>query len=151
MRIIGIDPDSNKSGVAILNNNTKELQILSLTFFGLFDILSSTKNETLTIKIEAGWLNKKPNYHLSKSKAIAGKIGNDVGRNAETGRKIIEMCEYLNVPYKVVKPLKKIWKTPTGKISHQQLVNLLKQKNITLKNNKTNQDQRDAILIALLG
>lgn len=151
MKTIGIDPDSSKIGVAILDTDTQELQVQSLPFFQLFDLLSNLKDQIKIVKIEAGWLNKKANFHLAKTKAIAEKIGNDVGRNAETGRKIIEMCEYLNLPHQTIKPLQKKWKTPTGKISHLLLKELLALKGIKFNKPKTNQDERDAILIAFLG
>lgn len=147
---LGIDPDSDKIGVATYNTTTKEVKTYSLKFFELYDTLLKLKEDINTVKIEAGWLNKKSNFHFAKSPHIAENIANKVGRNAEVGRKIVEMCIYLNIPYQTIKPFGKIWKTKSGKISHNELTMLLKQKGLWIGKDKTNQDQRDAILIAII-
>ena len=147
---LGIDPDSDKIGVATYNTATKQVKTYSLKFFELYDTLLNLKEEINIVKIEAGWLNKKSNFHFVKSPRIAENIANKVGRNAEVGRKIVEMCIHLNIPYQTIKPFGKIWKTKTGKISHNELTILLNQKGLWIGKNKTNQDQRDAILIAII-
>jgi hypothetical protein len=106
MYYIGIDPDVCKSGVAMWTTFDKKLELQTFTFFELFDFfrsLNAVKCEFKVI-IEAGWLNEKSNYHGAKNKQYGEKIAKQVGRNHETGLKIVEMCEYLGLTYELYKP-----------------------------------------------
>lgn len=150
-KIIAIDPDVTKSGVAVMDIESRKIDTLSLSFPELMDYLSNIpiqETETTVIAVEAGWLNK-PNWHFAKSIAIAGSIGNDVGRNHETGRKIVEMCEHLELSVSLVKPLVKRWKGANRKITHRELESVLKGLKMTLEKKRTNQDERDSIMIAI--
>lgn len=144
---IGIDPDSSKSGVAIKTGKT--IKGFTMAFFELYNFLNAHKGEIEIIKIEAGWLNKKSNFRAMKSMAIAEKVAKNVGANHETGKKIVEMCEFLQIPYKTVMPLRKIWKGANKKITHIELMQLVKYQNINLINKQTNQEVRDATLLIL--
>lgn len=142
--IIGIDPDVEKNGVATVDKQTNEMQISTLAFPQLIEYLKDkSKDCTILVLIEAGWLNHS-NWHLSPKITIqkAAQIGNATGRNHETGRKIAEMCEYYKIPYKLIKPLKKIWRGTDGKISAAEF------SRITGCSSRTNQEMRDAGLIA---
>lgn len=147
--IIGIDPDNCKSGIAIHNPKEKYLETKSLSFFELFDYLRENKENIKLIKIEGGWLNKKSNFRFAKSQSIGEKMARDVGANHETGKKIIEMCEYLNIEYKVVKPLQKNWRGSGKKITDVELRRILFGMGITFNQKRTNQDNRDSVLICL--
>ena len=149
--IIAIDPDVTKSGVAFLIQADKKIECDSLTFSELVDYLQYIKRENelnspklkVIIVVEAGWLNYS-NWHVKKGdnkKMIAYK-GNAVGRNHETGRKIVEIAEHYGFEVYKQKPLRKIWSGDNGKITSEELAE------ITGYNQRTNQDQRDAILIA---
>ena len=136
--LIGIDPDINKSGDALINGDKKELY--NLNFFELFDffykVLSQKgKSEEILIVIEAGWLNG-GNWHTKNkgSAALNAKIGNNTGRNHETGRKIVEMCEYLEIPFKLLRPT-------TSKLKAKIF------KSITKIEGRTNQETRDAMML----
>jgi hypothetical protein len=135
MILIGIDPDVNKSGVARYNKLNKELGLTTLTFFELFDYLSYEKGKIdIKILIEAGWLNKS-NWHTeNKNKYISTMIGNRTGANHETGRKIVEMCEYLKLKYELIIPKK-------SKVNHEYF------KKLTGITSKTNQEERDAAML----
>ena len=146
--IIGIDPDVTKSGVAIYSKQTKTIQYKSLSFFDLLEYLKSIKDSVDLIKIEGGWINKKSNFRNTKIKNISDAISRKVGENHGAGKKIVEMCEYLNIKNKVSKPLLKRWKGLDGKITHSEIIKLLEPLKIEI-GNKSNQDQRDAILICL--
>ena len=98
--IIGIDPDSDKSGFAVLIGD--KLTVETVGFFDLLDRLVCM-NPHLVV-IEAGWLIKTANWHFAKNKAIAGKIGHDVGRNHQAGIYIAEFCERRGYKVKLVKP-----------------------------------------------
>lgn len=107
---IGIDPDCKKSGVAIRKPSEKQITVELMTFFKLFDFLDmwagSTDCADVMVYIEAGWLNAKSNFHGSfgQTKSVGERIAKNVGANHETGRKIVEMCDYLGLKYTLVKP-----------------------------------------------
>ena len=109
--LIGIDPDVKKNGVAYLQKKTpfneQMFNVEALTFFELFDMFNEKKKEfDIEVYIEAGWKIKKSNFHSkpNQKKEVGEKIAKYVGRNHETGLKIIEMCEYLSIPYTPLKP-----------------------------------------------
>lgn len=145
-RIIAIDPDTDKNGVAILEKETKTLQIHSLTFAEVVDMVLSLKGSPtpILVVVEGGWLNS-GNWHLRNgdSKRVAAAKGRNVGANHETGKKIVEICEFYSIPVKVVRPLRKIWgKTMREKISHEELARFAPIKR------RTNPEERDAVLLA---
>lgn len=144
--IIGIDPDCDKSGVAVKDTATKKITLGTLSFFKLFDFLKKHGENIEVVKIEAAWLIEKSNWHVPNAgAAVSSRIGKNVGANHESGRKIAEMCEYLKVKYELVKPLRKRnWKGPNGKITHKEWVIVSKSE---LKS--TNQEERDAGLLVL--
>jgi len=143
MIFIGIDPDTEKSGIAYWDNVNKEFFVDSVSFFDLLEWLrelSKIKKIDL-VKIEAGWLNKKTNWHkgyYNKSKnimvkhneSVNEKISKSTGANHETGKKILEMCNYLGIKTELVIPRKS--KTTTAFFHKLTGVK------------RSNQDQRDA-------
>lgn len=148
-RIVAIDPDVTKSGVAEIDTENRNVTVKAMTFPELIDHINGIENkESVRIAVEAGWLNK-PNWHFAKSIAIAGSIGNDVGRNHETGRKIVEMCEHVGFSVSLVRPLKKRGTGVGGKVTHSEVQNALRQLRMSLAKKRTNQDERDSILIAI--
>ena len=137
--IIGIDPDVDKSGVAI---KTKEGIVLkSMPFFDLLDFLLAEKDNITNVMLEWCWHNKKGNYYGGNER-VSANIGKGVGRNHQVGRLIEIWCKRHTIPYTLRKPLKKIWKK--GKISHEELMCITK---LGLK--RTNQEVRDACLLIL--
>lgn len=153
--VIGIDPDVERSGVDVLETDTRRLEVSTLAFPDLLDYLmwarrrSEVTGRTLRVIIEAGWLNKS-NWHLvpCDTRAAAAAKGNHAGRNHETGRKIAEMCQHWQLPYELVRPLAlkiggvPLWKGRDGKITHDELAA------ITGLTGRTNQEMRDAALLA---
>ena len=145
--VIAIDPDKEKSGVAFLKPSTRQLEVSNLTFPQLLDYLQFAKRqqdetrETLVVVVEAGWMVRKSNFHDAQGRR-AEKIAKDVGANHETGRKIIEMCEYYGIQVVPHPPLIKCWKGKDRKITHEELVSF------TGLMGRTNQDARDAALLA---
>lgn len=145
--IIAIDPDCDKSGYALLDTKNRSITMLALNFPAVLDAfegLSPSRKSNAIIVVEAGWLNES-NWHLrpKDSKAVAAAKGNAVGRNHETGRKIVEMAKYHGLDVKEIKPLKKCWQGKDGKISHDELAYF-----IPGLPSRTNQEVRDAALIA---
>ena len=147
--IIAIDPDVTRSGIAFLNTATKQLEVSNLAFPDLVDCLAFARDkrdksgESLVVLVEASWLIN-GNWHLSswERKQRAAAKGYDVGRNHETGRKIVEMCRHLGIEVLEHYPLRKCWKGKDGKITHEELASF------TGLSERTNQDARDAALLA---
>jgi hypothetical protein len=147
--IIAIDPDVKKSGIAFLDPMNKTLEVTVLTFPQLIDYLlfakkkSEEHNDPFMVIVEAGWLNSS-NWHTNKNDNVrtASIKGAAIGRNHEIGRKIVEFCEYHKIDVLPVRPLRKIWKGTGGKITQDEL------EQITGITTKTNQDGRDAALLA---
>lgn len=147
--IIGIDPDVSKSGVAILNMEDKSLKVENLTFPQLIKLLMQNKaqcnfeRKNLCVVVEASWLIKS-NWHLSgyDGKRISASKGYDVGRNHETGRKIVEMAQDFDIETIEHRPLRKCWRGRDGKITQEEL------EYFTGLQCRTNQDERDAALLA---
>jgi hypothetical protein len=131
---VGIDPDTFKSGVAVWNRDERKLELKTTkTFFELFDYLKENRSRIYVVRVEAGWLHGKSNWTSRNTNKFAGeRIAKNVGSNHETGRKIIEMCQYLDIHHEEVLPL--------GKVSRPYFEAVTKIKN-------TNQDVRDAIML----
>jgi hypothetical protein len=104
---------------------------------------SKERKDPFIVIVEAGWLNHS-NWHTNKHDNVrtASMKGAAIGRNHEIGRKIIEVCEYHKIDVLPVRPLRKIWKGTNGKITQDEL------EQITGIKGKTNQDGRDAALLA---
>lgn len=102
-RVIGIDPDIDKNGYAFIEGDVHG--ITTMTFWELFDNLKAYKKSQL-VYIEAGWLNRKIyQTHFKQSATVRERIAKDVGRNHATGQLIESMCQYLKVPYKLIRPV----------------------------------------------
>lgn len=143
--IIGIDPDTIKSGVAVLVPSTRNIQVYSLTFPELLDFLLAFSKKYDCVKnivvIEAGWMHEKSDFRDTKGKA-ATRIAKNVGANHETGKKLIEMCKHYGLDVLPHIPLKKGWKGKDGKITQVEIEQF-----IALPD-RTNQEERDAALLA---
>lgn len=142
--IVGIDPDVEKSGVAILHPDGK-LKLCKMPFPELIDYLNlcARLSTDYTIVVEKGWFNT-ANYHLCSNRGLryAAKQGIDIGRNHETGRKIVEMAAHFGFKIEEVTPLKKIWKGRDGKITKEEL------ESFAGPLPRCSQDERDAALLA---
>lgn len=133
--LVGIDPDSKKSGVAIWRQHDRRYALNNLAFFELFDYLKEKKQSIRLVVIEAGWLNKST-WHGAHGKgaAISARIGKNVGANHEAARKIVELCEYIKIHYELVRP-------HSGKLSASQFAK------VTGIQDRTNQETRDAFML----
>ena len=149
-RIIAIDPDVERSGVAELHVEAQMLEVTTLAFPALMDYLQHIKHqfadqgERVCVVVEAGWMNAS-NWHTAKVKSIAAaaKTGQNTGRNHETARKIAEMSRHYGLTTEEVKPLKKCWRGTGSKITQEEL------EYMTGKlDRRVSQDARDAALLA---
>ena len=153
-RIIAIDPDARESGVAELEIKTKEIRVYKMTFVRLMMFLNlqtieitAEEKQRIKVVIEAGWLNES-NWHITGKYISARKaaaIGRSVGMNHQTGMLIYEMSkDYFKLPTELQKPLKKCWRGKDGKITQEEMTEVTGKEKLP----RTNQDQRDALLIA---
>ena len=143
---IGIDPDTDKNGVAIWYKDSKELVLKNLSFFELFSLLSELKTAfDIQVIVDAGWLNKKTNFRqkfLNKktgqyeehSIGVKEKMAGHTFANHETGKKIVEMCEFLSLAVSLNKPTR-------SKSNAERF------KAVTGYVGRTNQETRDAGLL----
>jgi len=110
---IGIDPDVDKSGFAVWNKPAQKFE--SIEALGLAEIMSFFQVMKISIEIvviEAGYLNK-GNRHTFKGQTVAAaaKTGENVGRNHQRGMDIVEILEWMRIPYRLQKPsTKNSWK-----------------------------------------
>ena len=109
MKYIGIDPDNRRSGVAVYDTDEERYRLFNLTFFELFDYIREHKESIKEVAVEAGWMNKKSNWHGSRNVSTSAKIGKNVGMNHQTGRLICEMLEYLSINYVKIVPHSAKW------------------------------------------
>lgn len=133
--LIGIDPDTIKSGFAMTINDKIFLQ--NSTFFELFEEFKMWSRQSIkpVIYIECGFLNQS-NWHkkANGSSALNSKIGERTGANFEVAKKICEMCEYLGLEYRQVRPTK-------SKLNSETF------NQITGWKGRSNQEQRDALML----
>jgi uncharacterized protein YjgD (DUF1641 family) len=131
--IIGIDPDLEKSGVAVIDGS---LQLFNLTFPELMELFSENKDKIKKVVIEAGWLNKKSNFHAryGQSKNAGERIAKNVGENHATGKLIAQMAEYYGFNVLLVRPTRK-------KLNAEDFNRL------TGWVGRSNQEQRDSCLL----
>lgn len=146
--IVGVDPDTAKSGIATYYNG--ELLVESLPFPQLIEklYLLATLPDDVLVVVEAGWLNEKSNFRNTKGRS-SDKISKNVGRNNQTGIHICEMAKHYGLEVIEQKPFQKGWKGPDGKITHEELNKILIKKGIPAFKH-TNQDMRDSILLVLI-
>ena len=147
---IGIDPDVDKNGVAIVERETRNLECAALTFadtLGYLQWVCSRASEVgaeVKVYVEAGWLNR-TNWHLSKwdNRGQVGAKGVSQGRNEQVSRLLGEMCEAYNMDWQFIKPFRKCWSGRDRKITHAELCAVT-----GMVYGRTNQEMRDAALIA---
>ena len=143
---IGIDPDNDKSGIAVWNTETQEFELIeSLNFWATLVLLKEGRCSQKTIKgyrsqdanviIEAGWLNKKSNWHKMQGAAIREKVAQNVGKNMQIGKLFQDYCRRYGIEYEIRKP---IGSKDVTRTFFQQL---------TGWKGSTNQDNRDAAML----
>lgn len=146
--IMAIDPDSDKSGLAVLDVTAR--QFVSLCTLSFPELICSIRQFAakapvpVKVYVEAGWMCPS-NWHITSkfSRQKCAAMGVDVGRNQETGRKIIEMLTHYGIAVSPVRPLIKVWgKHGHEKISHAEL------SAFAPVGKRTNQEERDAALLA---
>ena len=111
-KIVGIDPDIIKSGVAIWLPETQKFEkITDMSFFELLGFFKDNASN-ISVVVEAGWLDKGNRHITDKTKPrIAAKAGEHLGRNFQIGIDIVDAAMFFNIPCRIQKPLRpNIWK-----------------------------------------
>ena len=150
--IIAIDPDVERSGVAVLDTSARTIKAMTMTFPELMEYLSSQQGRGGTlVVVEAGWLNK-AHWHLTARDTArqAAAKGNSTGRNHETARKIVEMSRHYGLDTIEARPLRKCWQGQDGKITHGELALQLSRRGIAGLGKTSCQDARDAAWLAVV-
>ena len=144
--ILGIDPDLDKSGIALLDCQLGQfLKVSAVTFVEMTLILRGDvpDKDDITIVLEdsdlsTNWhVNPRDNVHVAAAK------GRSIGMCHATTRHIKELAEYYRLQVVQMKPLRKCWKGPNGKITHDECAQFMR--NLPTR---TNQEMRDAALLA---
>lgn len=144
---IGIDPDTEKSGVATWDKTKKVLKLeRNMDLFSLLKYIDTMSHlYSIRVYVSAGWRIKKTNFHrknvnvnynnpISVSKYIGTieKIMEKVGANHEIGKQIMKYCDSNNIEaYEV---------TPRGKVDSKTF------RKYTGWTHQSNQEQRDAAM-----
>lgn len=150
--IIGIDPDTDKSGVAQLRVAGREMGTFSSSFPELLDYLQRMRQKELMegvkvlVVVEDSWRIS----HIWKAQRGVSvreiekmlKIAENVGRCHAVGMNIVACARYYGLEVKEQLPLKKIWKGPDGKITHEEISAFIRM------GTRSNQETRDAALLA---
>ena len=149
--VIGIDPDVEKSGVAVLNCEKREFEkVVAMSFPELVDYLAVVRfdiegldEKEAVIVLEDSDLST--NWHCSykDNKATAAAKGRSVGMCHATARHIREIAEHYDLEVVLQKPLRKMWKGRDGKITHEEAAYFMRG-----LPKQTNQESRDAALLA---
>lgn len=146
MVYIGIDPDIERNGVAVVDSISRSVQLYSMAFAELTEWLQQFVGsmEKTVIVIEASWL-VSHNWHfrMTDNRRKVASLGHAVGRNHQTGILLQEVAERMGLDVRLRKPLRKCWHGKDGKITHKELVAVT---GITCS--RSNQEERDAALLA---
>ena len=147
--IVGIDPDVEKSGVAVLDCAAREIKAVEAkTFPELVNYLqlcsdSKVGGYDVVVVIEDSDLST--NWHVNPrdNKATAAAKGRSIGMCHATARHLKECAESYGLEVVPMKPLRKMWKGRDGKITHEEAAYFMRGLPKT-----TNQESRDAALLA---
>ena len=146
--VIGIDPDVEKSGFALLN--CKEgffVHVEALTFPALIDRLSDygeakANGKNIVVVIEDSDLST--NWHVNPrdNKATVAAKGRSVGMCHATARHLKECAEAYGLEVVLQKPLVKMWRGRDRKITHEEAEYFMRG-----LPKQTNQEMRDSCLL----
>ena len=138
--IIGIDPDTKKSGVAIFEAEKKVLSLDNLNLVKLFGFLNDRRNEIELVVIESGESNRSLfNAQKAKGSFLSRlKIAMNIGKNFQLTDDIAAICEIIGIKYAFFVP-------KSAKITkHETMLTYLNGR-CYVAFRQTNQETRDAI------
>lgn len=145
--VVAIDPDLNRSGVAVWHNPSRTwLLTESVSIENILEVLSPLSKTETTVYVECGWMVKKSNFRNTANRGHSENIAMKVGQNHATGKLIIKLLEAAGYTVIKFKPLKKgIFKDEKGWTQHGRDY-VKKQSGLTCR---MNDDTRDAIFTVL--
>lgn len=139
-RVVGIDPDLVKSGVAIwLGRDLMELK--ALTLLDLFTWVQSADAEGVLFVLEDVEANKLVFRRKGQNTRQMQRIAQNVGQVKATARQIRQVLDQVGADYILVPPLKGAMKQP------KKNADLFKK--MTGWQGSSNEDKRDAAMLAL--
>lgn len=148
--IVGIDPDVEKSGVALLDCEAMEFKAVETQSFAdlvdYFSILATDRyyaHKSVVIVIEDSDLSVNWHYNSRDSKAVCAAKGRSVGMCHATARHLKECAEAYGLEVVPMKPLRKCWKGRDGKITHEEAAYFMRG-----LPKQTNQEGRDSALLS---
>lgn len=144
-RVIGIDPDLVRSGVAVVDDG-EIAELLSLEFFTLVErfIMPLANNEEVLFIVEDVEANKPVFDRPKENRKKMLKIAQNVGQCKAVGRLIIQALEHYGCNYKKVKPIR-------GDVKRKAKEDAKYFNKFTGWTGGSNEDKRDAALLALHG
>lgn len=107
MRIIGVDPDSERHGVAeFINGN-----LVHLDTWALVDFIQKLSDVTDTIVSMENVMSNQFVYGRNRkaSKAAQSKVAMHVGRCQQSQVELMRLLDYLDVPYQLISPTRGNW------------------------------------------
>lgn len=146
--ILGIDPDVDKSGFALLDCSSRtfvSLETLPFTdAIRFFERLVANNNiRPIRVIIEDSDMSVNWHYDKNDKPGVIAAIGRSVGLCHATYRHLKEYAEALGFQVIPMKPLRKCWRGPDGKITQGEIERL-----IPNFPKRTNQECRDSALLS---
>lgn len=161
--LVGIDPDTKASGWAVIDLSDRTVHLETLPFMDILALLTEWRREmdehyldeaySYRFVVEDIW-KVAHNWHVSPrdNRLTISKKGYHIGRCSMVGQLIYEALGTHFFPRIAQPPLRKVWRGTDGKISHSELLELCEKHDLILppsKKKQTNQEERDALLLAL--
>lgn len=161
--LVGIDPDTKASGWAVIDLSDRTVHLETLPFMDILSLLTEWRREvddhyldeaySYRFVVEDIW-KVAHNWHVSPrdNRLTISKKGYHLGRCSMVGQLIYEAIGAHFFPRIAQPPLRKVWRGIDGKISHSELLYLCEKHDLKLppsKQKQTNQEERDALLLAL--
>ena len=161
--LVGIDPDTKASGWAVIDLSNRTVHLETLPFMDILALLTEWRREvddhyldeaySYRFVVEDIW-KVAHNWHVSPrdNRLTISKKGYHIGRCSMVGQLIYEAIGAHFFPRIAQPPLRKVWRGIDGKISHPELLELCEKHDLILppsKQKQTNQEERDALLLAL--
>lgn len=148
--IVGIDPDSEASGIAVINHATGDSLLITRPFWELESLMHASDLWGALWVVENVW-EATANWHVSRGSSPhrSAKIGYSMGRCATIGRLIYERLHLIGADVVARPPLRKVWRGAGGKVTHDEAIAFARSRGISVTKTRTNQEERDALLLAL--
>jgi hypothetical protein len=106
-KVIGIDPDVEKNGVAVYENK-KLVALRNLKFTELCEFILNNKEAVYAIENVMDITATFKKQYATTQGAVR-KVSYSVGRNAQVGYHLIDFLDHHHIPYKLL-PIAKHWK-----------------------------------------